>query len=71
MTKYYKKLDENGAVELLLSYNFVPTITDERTMEVTEEEYEALSAELNPPHEPVVTDNISGREFVQMLEAVL
>ena len=71
MTKYYKKLDENGGVELLLSYYFEPKITDERVVEITEEEYEALSAELNPPHEPSATDNIPAREFVEMLEAVL
>lgn len=46
MTKYYKQLDENGKVILLLTYDFEPNITDSSVVEITEEEYNAILAEI-------------------------
>lgn len=46
MTKYYKELNENGEVVMLLTYDFVPNITDPLIVEITAEEYETLLAEL-------------------------
>lgn len=43
--KYYKQLNENGEIVLLLSYDFEPNITDPLTVEITAEEYETISAE--------------------------
>lgn len=45
MTKYYKQLNENGEIFALLAYDFVPNITDPLFVEITAEEYEAISAE--------------------------
>jgi hypothetical protein len=45
MTKYYKQLDENGKIVMLLTYDFEPTITDSSIVEITEEEYNAILAE--------------------------
>lgn len=46
MTKYYKQINENGEVVMLLTYDFVPNITNPLIVEITEEEYETLLAEL-------------------------
>lgn len=43
--KYYKQLDENGEVVYLLSYDTEPNITDPLTVEISADEYEAISAE--------------------------
>lgn len=43
--KYYKQLNENSEVVYLLSYDTEPNITDPLTVEITAEEYEAISAE--------------------------
>lgn len=43
--RYYKQLDENGKVILLLTYDFEPNITDSSIVEITEEEYNAILAE--------------------------
>lgn len=43
--KYYKQLNENGEVVYLLSYDTEPNITDPLTVEISADEYEAISAE--------------------------
>ena len=43
--KYYKQLEENGEIITLLTYDFEPSITDPLTVEITAEEYEAISTE--------------------------
>lgn len=43
--KYYKQLNENGEIVYLLSYDTEPNITDPLTVEISAEEYEAISAE--------------------------
>lgn len=43
--KYYKQLNENSEVVYLLSYDTEPNITDPLTVEISAEEYEAISAE--------------------------
>ena len=45
MKYYYKQLNENGEIVALLTYDFIPTITDSLVVEITAEEYEAISAE--------------------------
>lgn len=52
--KYYKQLNESGEIVALLTYDFEPNITDPLTVEITAEEYEAISAEwrANAKHEP-------------------
>ena len=55
MTKYYKQINENGEIEMLLTYDFTPVITDSLIVEITKEEYEALLAEMlanTPEPEP-------------------
>ncbi len=46
MTKYYKQINENGEIVMLLTYDFVPNITNPLIVEITAEEYETLLAEL-------------------------
>ena len=46
MTKYYKQLNENGELVLLLTYDFEPVITDPLIVEIGAEEYEQLLAEI-------------------------
>lgn len=43
--KYYKRINENGEIVALLTYDFEPNITDPLTAEITAEEYETISAE--------------------------
>lgn len=43
--KYYKQLNENGEIVMLLTYDFEPNITDPLIVEITAEEYETISAE--------------------------
>lgn len=43
--KYYKQLNENGEVVMLLTYDFEPTITDPFVVEITEDEYRSISTE--------------------------
>jgi len=45
--RYYKQLDENGKVVMLLTYDFEPTITDSSIIEITAEEYETILAEIH------------------------
>ena len=71
MTRHYKQINETGEVVLLLTYDFTPNITDPLIVEITAEEYDAHYAEIFPVVEPEPTDEISNREFVEMLEAVL
>lgn len=55
MKYYYKQLNENGEIVLLLVYDFMPTITDPLIIEITEEEYNAIIAEIRanePEPEP-------------------
>lgn len=55
MTKYYKQLNENGEVVMLLTYDFIPVITNPLIEEITKEEYDAVYAELivnQPEPEP-------------------
>lgn len=70
MTTYFKRLSESGEIVILLTYNnFRPNITDPLTVEITEEEYQSLLAEIkaaNKPEEPE-TDEISDTEALQII----
>ena len=46
MKYYYKQLNENGEIVLLLVYDFMPTITDPLIVEITEEEYNEKKKQL-------------------------
>lgn len=46
MERLYKKLGKSGKIILLLKYNFSPNIIDPLMVEITAEEYAALSAEI-------------------------
>lgn len=45
MAKYYKQLNENGEIVMLLTYDFEPSITASSIVEITEEEYNVILAE--------------------------
>lgn len=44
--KYYKQLNENSEIVMLLTYDFEPNIADPLIVEITTEEHETISAEL-------------------------
>lgn len=67
MKKYYKKLNEPGEVDLLLTYDFEPTITDPSVIEITAEEYETLLAELIAETEPEVSDEATEEDLYNAL----
>ena len=48
MKKYYKQLNENGDIFMLLTYDFIPTNLDPNLIlvEITEEEYAELFEEI-------------------------
>lgn len=53
MVTYYKQLTESGDLYMLLTYDgFKPDITDPLIVEITQEEYDRLSAELEEQAEP-------------------
>lgn len=46
MRKYYKRLEGNGDVSMLLAYDFSPVITDPLVVEITETEYNQIHNEI-------------------------
>lgn len=68
---YYKKLNEDGTVDYLITYNIKPNLTDTSFVEITAEEYTALLEEISVEPEPSEDDEISGTEFLNMVEGVL
>lgn len=69
VVRYFKTLSENGDLSYLLTYNGCPRITDPLVVEITQEEYEALLAEIeaaNQPEEPT-TDEISAEEALDII----
>ena len=69
MTTYFKQLNEAGEVVLLLTYGFTPKITNPLIVEITQEEYNLLSAEIeaaNQPEEPD-PDEISAEEALDII----
>lgn len=71
MTKFFKELNESGDVVSLLTYDFTPVLTDPLIVEITEDEYNEISAAWDAENEQTEMDKISNREFVEMLEGVL
>lgn len=54
MTFFYKKTRQNGTVECLLTYkNFHPNITDPLTVEISEDEYNAILCDMQRKDELV------------------
>lgn len=70
---YYKQLDESKNIVLLLTYNnFRPNIADPLVVEITQEEYETLLAEIeaaNQPEEPG-PDEITDAEALNIILGV-
>ena len=46
MTKYYKQFNEDGEMQALISYDFAPNISSSLFVEISEEEYNEILAEL-------------------------
>lgn len=74
MTTYYKQLSEFGEVVLLLTYGFTPKITNPLIVEITQEEYSAISAELQAKAEEEAgqtdPDEISDTEALNIILGV-
>jgi hypothetical protein len=53
MKKYYKQLNENGDIFMLLTYDFIPTNLDPNLIlvEITKEEYAELFEEITEASE--------------------
>ena len=69
MTKYYKQMHKDGQVIRVLTYNFQPHITDPLIIEITEEEYNALLAEIQAADAPD-PDEISDDEALNIILGV-
>lgn len=74
MTTYFKKLNESGEVILLLTYDFTPKITNTMIVEITQEEYNVLFAELQAKveeeTEQASSDEISDAEALDIILGV-
>ena len=74
MEKYYKQINEAGELVLLLTYGFQPKITNPLIVQITEDEYNALSDEIeaeNQPEEPATDeDEISAEEALDIILGV-
>ena len=68
---YFKKLNEDGTVDYLISYSLKPNLTDPSFVEITENEYNKIKEELSDEPEPTDEDEISGAEFLKMIEGVM
>lgn len=74
---YFKVLNDDNSVNYLVTYDVEPNLSAyPQFVEITKDEYDTLFVEIqdkweeeNPTEEE--TDNISGDEFMQMVEAVL
>ena len=69
MTNYFKQLNESGEVILLLTYDFTPNITNPLIVEITEEEYNTLLAEIQAADSPD-PDEISDAEALDIILGV-
>lgn len=70
---YYKRVNENGKLLYLLTYNDSrPNITDSLVVEITQEEYERLSAEIEAANQPEESDpdEISDTEALNIILGV-
>ena len=67
---FYKKITENGEVVYLLTYNNRPHISDPAVVEISEEEYSTISAEIEAANQPEETDEISAEEALDIILGV-
>lgn len=66
---YYKKIADDGSLCYLFTYDFQPTITDSLMVEITEEEYNTLLAEIEAENQPeeIDSDEISDTEALDLI----
>ena len=69
MTRYYKQIGNDGRVLYVLTYSFQPNITDPLIIEISEEEYNTLLAEIHAADEPD-PDEISDAEALNIILGV-
>lgn len=70
---YYKRVDEDGNLLYVLTYeNARPNITDHLVIEITDEEYKILSAEIEAANQQEGTDSdeISDEEALNIILGV-
>lgn len=70
---YYKRVDEDGNLLYVLTYeNARPNITDRLVIEITDEEYKILSAEIEAANQQEGTDSdeISDEEALNIILGV-
>lgn len=63
----YKQLDENGEVIALFVYYFEPVLNDPYMVEITEEEYARIKAEITAEPDPEPTYEISDSEALSII----
>lgn len=68
-TLYFKRLNMSGEIESLMTYDYVPIITDPLIVEITEDEYNALLAEIQAADAPD-PDEISDAEALDIILGV-
>ena len=67
MKKYYKQLNEDGKLVLLLSYDFEPEITDPLIVVISAEEYEQLLGEIIAKNEQTKSDEATMHDLYNAL----
>ena len=68
-TCYFKQLDDDGASVSIMTYDFRPTISNPLIIEITEEEYNILLAEIQAA-DALVQDEISDEEALNIILGV-
>lgn len=66
---FYKEVNENGKLVLLLTYGQKPNIKNPLVIEIAKEEYERLFAEITAEDEPVQDEeqDISAEEALDII----
>lgn len=68
MATYCKQIDASGSIVALLTYNFQPQITNPLVVEITKDEYDAHSAEIEIANRVKIDpDEISDTEALQII----
>lgn len=72
--RYFKEINEDNEIVMLLTHGDKVVIKNPNIVEVTEKEYSTLLAEITvnvKENEPSEDDEVSGEEFLNMVEGVL
>lgn len=72
--RYFKETNEDNEIVMLLTHGDKVVIENPNIVEITESEYSTLLAEITvnvEENEPSEDDEVSGEEFLNMVEGVM